>query len=1225
MKNKQSKLGVERGATLLRAARLTARPAVFAAAFAAGTAGTFDPAARADDVVIDDTHLSHDTEAEQVESDNDLFSVTSKTIRLRPHAPTEPLSPAPLAIPPGWPADAPPPAWSAWSRYVFKEVNPAGPLKHANVSGNLFGGNIVPLMDSATVVKVKVARMKLEELQNADSDSFDVTGVIESKRTAPPVGVGGPGRGRKPVPPVEQTYDKDWNVKVKYPRFDMTVDADNSGEIGGNDHTKQNTAPSKYVPVNDTDGDHDGIPGFVQLTTPDLPLTPVRLRVNSVVNLANSKITFRCASASPLLAVGGLQTVYAPTGKVRLWKSGGARTAAELIVPGTAYPAKELIEKGIFIEGVAASATAADIEIAAEFNGHTVGGKHFSMKDKARITTYKVDVDMDSDNDDTLTASAYNLEDQKEAKAGEPGKILPVDDTDGDDDGRPGFADGYPFANAAQNDAPAADQKFTQLKVKLSDALDLDTVRLRFTYAASDPKDVERSGQDPYFTYRPAPGSLRVWTKDGTAARKKESTVASGHFVKPGMLLTPAQANMRGRTATLFIEGIRASDATGDLPIKVEILPTGDVVGGKHFDEVRMTAIGGAIIPDWNRDGVIDEDDRYKVTVKNPWRWWVNDDTDEGEIASGSSDVPKSQNEPTWGFLNFFDNKVNGLCDLPDFFVVWLDIGMTKAVLPPSASVKYRLRHATGGLKCVYSQKGPSEAGSYLRKDDPSFFGPTFNHAAKDAPSVEISAAGLEIPRVVLNNGQGVLLMEVAKKSSSPLVLEVVKDGKVVLKRELALSTDGVEQMYRWMNLRGVRDMDPQNPRPLGSVKDADRTGEPTNRPDRLTTGKHFVFVHGYNVSETGARAWGAEMFKRLYQSGMNAKFTMVTWRSDTSKLREDLPTPDYWENVTNAFITSPQLAAEVNRLSGTKIMAAHSLGNMVVSSAITDQNQGLNVAQYFMLDAAVAQEAYDGDQAYTFRHIATGASDLLCNPTWKKFNTNRARWVFANEWHRFFADTDGRRQLTWRNRFGNIPNATNYFSSGEEVLQQSNGEWPNPGATLSWVYQEMGKGRDDTWMGTIPGIDIQGGWGFNPRHNATYTTGIFNPTTQTFTTEAQAAAIPWAVLRREPFFKRFQIQDLMHPARGNAKAKEYWVRAKTLAEAIPASSQPCGSSRIDLFENRNKDLMDWTNDGWPQERYLKMPDGSTRYRWWHSDAKDVAFRYNHSLFESWVQKGELK
>ena len=49
---------------------------------------------------------------------------------------------------------------------------------------------------------------------------------------------------------------------------------------------------------------------------------------------------------------------------------------------------------------------------------------------------------------------------------------------------------------------------------------------------------------------------------------------------------------------------------------------------------------------------------------------------------------------------------------------------------------------------------------------------------------------------------------------------------------------------------------------------------------------QHFVMVHGYDVNEEQARGWFAETFKRLYQAGLRAKFTGVTWRGDQGSSR---------------------------------------------------------------------------------------------------------------------------------------------------------------------------------------------------------------------------------------------------------------------------------------------------------------------------------------------------
>ena len=77
--------------------------------------------------------------------------------------------------------------------------------------------------------------------------------------------------------------------------------------------------------------------------------------------------------------------------------------------------------------------------------------------------------------------------------------------------------------------------------------------------------------------------------------------------------------------------------------------------------------------------------------------------------------------------------------------------------------------------------------------------------------------------------------------------------------------------------------------------------------------------------------------------------FTGVSWHGDSSQISVIGQALDYWENVTNASKSSAALASAVNSLPGsTKVSAAHSLGNMVVSSAIKDH--GMGVSKHFFL-----------------------------------------------------------------------------------------------------------------------------------------------------------------------------------------------------------------------------------------------------------------------------------
>lgn len=100
-----------------------------------------------------------------------------------------------------------------------------------------------------------------------------------------------------------------------------------------------------------------------------------------------------------------------------------------------------------------------------------------------------------------------------------------------------------------------------------------------------------------------------------------------------------------------------------------------------------------------------------------------------------------------------------------------------------------------------------------------------------------------------------------------------------------------------------------------------------------------------------------------------------------------------------------------------------------------------------------------------------------------------------------------------------------------------------------------------------------------------------------------------------------------MNNALGSVYAGRYWERAKTLAEGIPAMSFAAGSNPIQKFGiGRNIDIMT-LQTGWPEVRPKLNPadENDNRRRWFHSDAKDVAFFFNYSLYQSWVDEGDLK
>ncbi|NLC82631.1 MAG: hypothetical protein GX748_15755, partial [Lentisphaerae bacterium] len=348
---------------------------------------------------------------------------------------------------------------------------------------------------------------------------------------------------------------------------------------------------------------------------------------------------------------------------------------------------------------------------------------------------------------------------------------------------------------------------------------------------------------------------------------------------------------------TVYLQGVETSAVPRDVALELRLASGGVTC----CDTVRVTVVRMALVPDYDRDGIIDGADRLRAATNEVFRFWINDDNDNGAFAEHEENVPDTD-QPDQFECNCLDHIVNGRSDLLDFMIVWLNLGGTLSLLPP-------------------------------------------------------------------------------------------EDG---------------------------------------------------------------------------------------YQSGMNARFTAVTWYGNESQhwiTGAGYRSPNYYTNVCHAFETAQGLSAAVASLPGeVKVIAAHSLGNMAVSSAI--QDHGLQVTKYFMLNAAVAAECYDASLFNT-----SGASNPMVHDDWRDYHSK----TWSACWHALF-DADARATLTWTNRFHAVlPVAYNYYSSGDQVfeLNADGTPWPAEGiladvGRYSWQKQELFKGRTaSSDLITSSYASDCAGWGF--------------------------------------------------------------------------------------------------------------------------------------------------
>jgi hypothetical protein len=409
--------------------------------------------------------------------------------------------------------------------------------------------------------------------------------------------------------------------------------------------------------------------------------------------------------------------------------------------------------------------------------------------------------------------------------------------------------------------------------------------------------------------------------------------------------------------------------------------------------------------------------------------------------------------------------------------------------------------------------------------------------------------------------------------------------------------------------------------------------------PDRLTDASvpnepntinaNFVFLHGYNVTPTDARGVFADMFKRMYWAGSHAKFYGVTWEGADSKIGS-LFTPNYHTNVVNAFATAPLLANFISTLtnSGPVVASAHSLGNMVTLSAISDWNAPIN--QYFMLDAAVPIEAID----------RTAVTNMMDFSTW----VNYSNWLYASSWYELFPTNDARSTLSWNNRLGNLRNVDvyNFYSSGEEVLRTYTSDPPpdllglpvgaiavqaanelfagTPFGTYTWYWQEKGKGtcQQDWFLGSS-----HGGWQFSYSpafqvHNQ-YGTIVFVPPDQ-----VSSLMLTTNEIQTNSFFNMNSYNTPYPDAAllGSSGSTYAQTNRNTiLADTIPAMSLVAGANPVPKFNptGHNIDMMTLKN-GWTPSR-----TGSEAGMWHHSDFVQMAYTFTYNLFDQFVTTGNLK
>jgi hypothetical protein len=643
---------------------------------------------------------------------------------------------------------------------------------------------------------------------------------------------------------------------------------------------------------------------------------------------------------------------------------------------------------------------------------------------------------------------------------------------------------------------------------------------------------------------------------------------------------------------------------------------------------------------DANHDGTMDLSYQGPdfVSPSKPFRFWANDNQDAGDdggnygipgfLPGYLSDGFASAGlyyvaDPASGFPWQPFYRVHGRRDLVDYFPVYLNIGslfqsnaLSAGISVTDTNYQFVLSQEDGVLRFVYTDLTPTNYMNYLLDT---------NESRVLSGAVAMPVNKINFNPVALNqsflagiatNNQGIILVEAATNTTQPLVLTIYHGTNLIAQTSLPLSISGVEQMFRHKNLMLNTNL----------IVKADRLTDASvpNEPD--TIDKNFVFLHGYNVLPNEARGVAADMFKRMYWSGSHAKFWAVTWEGADTKGTPpfyDTLTPNYHTNVFNAFQTAPSLANFIATLtnSGPVVVSAHSLGNIVTLSAISDWNAP--ISQFFMLDSAAPIEAVD----------PTAITNMMIYSTWVGYS-NR---LFASDWYQLFPTNDNRSTLFWNNRLGNLHNVDvyNFYSSGEEVLrtttndpppslagmvmtQISNNLWDGiPFGTYTWYWQEKGKGTcsQDWFLGSS-----SGGWGFNKQYGTNFVDFFTGLPDYIPMAPSNTVTLTTTQLQTNAFFGLYNADVALQGSSGSTYAQAN--RNRILSDAIPAMSMGMGANPVSSFDdshNLNMNTPQFQN-GWSQGR-----TGSEVNMWHHSDFVQMAYTFTYKLFNQFVTTGNLK
>ncbi len=318
----------------------------------------------------------------------------------------------------------------------------------------------------------------------------------------------------------------------------------------------------------------------------------------------------------------------------------------------------------------------------------------------ATVQPLTAGITVDSTNQDGFTVPTAGSNAAIQDDPSLPGKLVQVDDHLTSSN-VPDYAAGFTGnSNLGDGNSAATGVSFVPMVLTLGAGIDPSTATFSLNYSGSDPAGVTKTGTGSTAVYTPAAGDLRIWTKDGSAARNDgnfeqgtnplQDTI--GYYVAP---TTGSQTYPAGdlqklgfsdsvRTVTLWIEGIQATASGQSDEIKFTVYPNGSSSGPIAKDAARVTVYPGLIRTDANRDNHImfgqsdlpsgatwNSSDSDRTSTNSPYQFWLNNNND---VVNQTTDT-NTPDQWTFGTLtDSLHNQITATGDLQDWFPVVIHV-----------------------------------------------------------------------------------------------------------------------------------------------------------------------------------------------------------------------------------------------------------------------------------------------------------------------------------------------------------------------------------------------------------------------------------------------------------------------------------------------------------------------------------------------------------------------